>query len=126
VIPGGRIFVSRKLIAAALVEDELAGVIAHELGHLVVHQGAIDTTRQFKALGITSVTDRNDIFEKYNGLIDNINQKSGAFKVQDREKGQLFADQAGMFALVAAGYDAEAMSRFWDRITETQGKKVVG
>jgi Peptidase family M48 len=123
VIPGGRIFVSRKLVAAALAEDELAGVIAHELGHLVVHQGAIDTTRQFKALGITSVTDRSDIFEKYNRLIDNINQKPGAFKVQDREKGQLFADQAGMFALVAAGYDAEAMSRFWDRITETQGKK---
>lgn len=123
VIPGGRIFVSRKLVAAAVVEDELAGVIAHELGHLVVHQSAIDTTRQFKALGITSVTDRNDIFEKYNRLIDNINQKPGAFKIQDREKGQLFADQAGMFALVAAGYDAEAMSRFWDRITETQGKK---
>lgn len=123
VLPGGRIFVSRKLIAAALVEDELAGVIAHELGHLVVHQSAIDTTRQFKALGITSVSDRSDIFEKYNRLIDNINQKPGAFKVQDREKGQLFADQAGMFALVAAGYDGDAMSRFWDRITETQGKK---
>ncbi|HEY4425733.1 MAG TPA: M48 family metalloprotease [Pyrinomonadaceae bacterium] len=123
VLPGGRIFVSRKLIAAALAEDELAGVIAHELGHLVVHQSAIDTTRQFKALGITSVSDRSDIFEKYNRLIDNINQKPGAFKVQDREKGQLFADQAGMFALVAAGYDGDAMSRFWDRITETQGKK---
>src|SRR4026208_1597961 len=44
VLPGGRIFVSRKLVAAALTEDELAGVIAHELGHLVVHQGAINTT----------------------------------------------------------------------------------
>jgi WD40 repeat protein len=124
VFPGGRIFVSRKLVAAAQSEDELAGVIAHELGHLVVHQGAMDTTRLFKeVLGITSVTDRNDIFEKYNRLIDNIRQKPGAFKVGDREKGQLFADQAGMFALVAAGYDGEAMARFWDRITETQGKK---
>ncbi len=124
VLPGGRIFVSRKLVAAALTEDELAGVIAHELGHLVVHQGAIDTTRQFKeALGITSVGDRADIFEKYNRLIDSFRLKPGAFKVQDREKGQLFADQAGMFALIAAGYDGEAMVHFWDRITETQGKK---
>ena len=124
VLPGGRIFVSRKLVAAALTEDELAGVIAHELGHLVVHQKAIDTTRQFKeVLGVTSVTDRADIFEKYNRLIDNIRQKPGAFKVMDREKGQLLADQAGMFAFVAAGYEAEAIPRFWDRITETQGKK---
>src|SRR5678815_250370 len=97
VLPGGRIFVSRKLVAAALNEDELAGVIAHELGHLVVHQGAIDTTRQFKeALGITSVGDRRDIFEKYNQLIENSNKKREAFRPRDREKGQLFADQAGM------------------------------
>ena len=124
VLPGGRIFVSRKLVAAAQTEDELAGVIAHELGHLVTHEGAINTTRQFKeVLGVTSVTDRADIFEKYNRLIDNIRQKPGAFKVQDREKGQLFADQAGMFAFVAAGYEPEAIPRFWDRITEAQGKK---
>ena len=124
VLPGGRIFVSRKLVAAALTEDELAGVIAHELGHLVTHEGAIHTTRLFKeVLGVTSVGDRRDIFEKYNQLIENANRKREAFKPQDREKGQLFADQAGMFALVAAGYDADAMARFWDRITGTQGKK---
>jgi WD40 repeat protein len=124
VLPGGRIFVSRKLVAAAQAEDELAGVIAHEMGHLVTHEGAIDTTRQFKeVLGVTSVGDRADIFDKYNQLIDNYNKKPGAFRRGDREKGQLFADQAGMFALVAAGYDADAMARFWDRITETQGKK---
>ena len=124
VLPGGRIFVSRKLVAAAQAEDELAGVIAHEMGHLVTHEGAIDTTRQFKeVLGVTAVGDRADIFDKYNQLIDNYNKKPGAFRRQDREKGQLFADQAGMFALVASGYDPDAMARFWDRITETQGKK---
>jgi len=124
VLPGGRIFVSRKLVAAALTEDELAGVIAHELGHLVTHEGAINTTRLFKeVLGVTSVGDRRDIFEKYNQLIENSNKKREAFRPRDREKGQLFADQAGMFALIAAGYDAGAISRFWDRITETQGKK---
>ena len=124
VLPGGRIFVSRKLIAAAQAEDELAGVIAHELGHLVTHEGAINTTRLFKeVLGVTSVGDRRDIFEKYNQLIENANKKREAFKPRDRERGQLFADQAGMFALVAAGYDGEAMARFWDRIAGTQGKK---
>ena len=124
VIPGGRIYVSRKLVAAAQTEDELAGVIAHELGHLVAHQGAIETTRTLKELlGVTSVSDRRDVFDKYNQMIDNINRKPGALKVADREKGQLFADQAGFYALVAAGYDPDAMARFWDRVTGTQGKK---
>ena len=124
VIPGGRIFVSRKLVALAQNEDELAGVIAHELGHLVAHQGAIDTTRTFReVLGVTSVTDRRDVFDKYNQMLENLNRKPGGFKVQDREKGQLFADQAGLYALVAAGYDVAAMATFWDRIADTQGKK---
>ena len=32
-VAGGRVYVSRKLIAAVKNEDELAGVLAHELGH---------------------------------------------------------------------------------------------
>lgn len=124
VIPGGRVYLSRKLVAAAQTEDELASVMAHELGHLVARHSAIDVTRKFKeVLGVTQVGDRRDIFEKYNQLIENLGRKPDAIKVRDREKGQIVADQAGLFALVTAGYEAAAMARFWDRITETKGKK---
>jgi WD40 repeat protein len=124
VLPGGRIYVSRKLVAAAQTEDELASVMAHEMGHLVVHQGAMDMTRMLReVLGVTQVSDRRDVFDKYNQLIDNVARKPSAAKAQDREKGQLTADQAGLFALVAAGYDPGAMARFWDRVNETKGKK---
>ncbi|HWN11259.1 MAG TPA: M48 family metalloprotease [Pyrinomonadaceae bacterium] len=123
-LPGGRIYVSRKLVAMAESEDELAGVIAHELGHLVAREHSIDLTRRLReVLGITEVTDRRDIYEKYNLLIDNLNRKPGAFRERDREKGQLVADQIGFYALVNAGYDASAQSRLWDRATETKGRK---
>jgi predicted Zn-dependent protease len=118
------VYVSRKLVSAAQNEDELAAVISQELGHLVAHQSAIDTTRWLKeVLGVTQVGDRRDVFEKYNRLIENQRTKPEAFKVSDREKGQLAADQAGLFALVSAGYDPGAMAKFWDRIAETKGKK---
>jgi WD40 repeat protein len=121
VLPGGRIYVSRKLVALAQSEDELAGVIAHELGHLVSHESAIDITRRFKeVLGVSAVTDRRDIFEKYNQLIDNFRRKPEAFK--PRESGQMVADQAGFYALVKAGYDPSALARFWERLTETKGR----
>src|SRR5882762_8615891 len=43
-IAGGRVYVSRKIVALTKTDDELAGVIAHELGHIVTHQTAIQMT----------------------------------------------------------------------------------
>ena len=98
-------------------------MISHELGHLANRDTAIDMTRLFRqVLGVTAVTDRRDIFERYNQLIDNVMRKPDAFKQRDREKGQLTADQIGFNALVNAGYDPKAAARFWDRVTETKGK----
>ena len=123
VLPGGRIYVSRKLVGLAQNEDELASVISHELGHMAARDTAIEMTRRFKeVLGVTSVGDRRDIFERYNQLIDNVMRKPGAFKPRDREKGQLVADQIGFNALVNAGYDPKAAARFWDRANEVKGK----
>jgi predicted Zn-dependent protease len=56
-IAGGRIYVTRKLIGFAHSEDELAGVMAHELGHIVTHQTAIDYTRFLKSIGINEVSE---------------------------------------------------------------------
>src|SRR5689334_2211662 len=39
-LPGGRIYVARKLVALTRSDDELAGVLAHEMGHIVTHQQA--------------------------------------------------------------------------------------
>ena len=123
VIPGGRIYVSRKLIALAQSEDELAGVIAHEMGHLVTHESAINLTRLMKSvLNVTGVGNRQDIFDKYNELIENVRRKPEAFRTRDRESGQLAADQSGLYALIKSGYDPSALTRFWDRATETKGK----
>jgi predicted Zn-dependent protease len=54
-IPGGHVFQSRKLISFAANEDELAGVMAHELGHATVHHGAVDMSEFFrKILNVTA------------------------------------------------------------------------
>lgn len=123
VLPGGRVYVGRKLIAYARGEDELAAVISHELGHLASHETAVDMTRLFReVLGVTQVGDRRDVVEKYNQLMESFKLKPGAFKRGDRERGQVTADMIGFYALVSAGYDTAAEARFWDRITETKGK----
>jgi predicted Zn-dependent protease len=46
-LPGGWLYVNRGLIAAAADESELAGVIGHEIGHVVGRHGARQVTKQF-------------------------------------------------------------------------------
>ena len=53
-LPGGYIYVSRGLLALANSEDELAGVIAHEIGHVAARHAAQRETRQM-GVGILSV-----------------------------------------------------------------------
>ncbi len=123
VLPGGRIYVSRKLIAQAQTEDELAGVLGHEVGHVAARQGSIQMTRLFReVLGVTEVRDRRDVFEKYNQLVENAARRPRAGGKDETEKEQLVADQIGLFAVARAGYDPESFARFWDRFTETKGK----
>jgi predicted Zn-dependent protease len=75
-IAGGRVYISRKLIAALKNEDELAGVLVHEIGHLSTHQTAINITRALRLrLHITEVTDRDDIFKNIH-LLYNTPSKS--------------------------------------------------
>ena len=77
---GGYIYLSRRLIALAQSEDELAGVLGHEIAHIVTHQAAIDISRDFNTvLGVTKVGDRKDIFDKWNQLIDDAKKKNYKF-----------------------------------------------
>src|SRR5262249_35990334 len=36
-LAGGQVYVSRKLVTLAHSDDEIAGLLAHELGHIVTH-----------------------------------------------------------------------------------------
>jgi len=65
-IAGGRVYVSRKIVAFAHNDDELAGVLAHELGHIVTHQSAIEMTRAFReVLSATQVGSRKTFFKHF-------------------------------------------------------------
>jgi hypothetical protein len=120
-LAGGRVYISRKLIATVKTEDELAGVIAHEIGHISTRQTAIQITRLFRIrLGITQVTDRADIFAKVHQMLSTPAKPQE--EEQREEKDQLVADRVGLFTMVRAGYAAESYSSFFDRISVNKGK----
>jgi WD40 repeat protein len=121
--PGGYVFLTRKLIAFTKTEDELAGVMAHELGHATVRHAASDISELFKKiLNVTQIGDRKDITEKFNLLLERERTKSVSRGSGHESAQQLEADRIGLFAMVAAGYDPNAFSEFFSRLTEEKAK----
>ena len=120
---GGRIYITRKMIAFVRSEDELAGIIGHEMGHGIVRHSSIDLTRAFKeVLGVEQVTDRKDIYDKFNLLLDRQNTKRVRVRPGHEDQQQLEADKLGLYAMAAAGYDPNAFTSAWDRLADTKGK----
>src|SRR5262249_49848141 len=75
-IPGGRIYISRGMVALLHGPDEMAAILAHEMGHITTHQGAVDTTMLLQqVLGVSQVRDRQDIQKKLNDLYANWRRK---------------------------------------------------
>jgi len=116
-IAGGRVYVTKKLIGFVHSEDELVGVLAHELGHIVTHQSATDYTRFFKTIGVTEVKDSADIETKFHQLLE-----SGKRLEVREEDRQMEADRVGLELTALAGYKADALADFYDRLTNNQGK----
>lgn len=120
---GGRIYITRKMIAFVRNEDELAGIIGHELGHGIVRHMSVDMSRTFKELlGIDQVGDRKDIYDKFNLLLDRQRTKRLRPRPGHEDEQQLEADRIGLFAMTAAGYDPNAFATTWDRLADTKGK----
>ncbi len=128
-VGAGRIYVTRKMVAFLRNDDELAGMLGHEMGHILTHQNAIEMTRTFHdILGVNSVGDRKDIVDKFNRMLDSIARDRGALlktverQQREEEPHQYEADRVALYAAAAAGFSPPAFVEFYDRLALTQGK----
>lgn len=123
-IPGGHIYVSRRIIALAQNEDELAGLIGHEIGHIITRQPAIDLTRAFATvIGVNQLGDRADVAQKWNRLMDMAATRTEKHSQKREEEEQLIADRIAMYAMTRAGYQPSHYVEFFDRLAQTRGNK---
>jgi WD40 repeat protein len=121
-LPGGRVYVSRKLISSLRSEDELAGIVAHELGHVVTHQIAISMSGEFRqVLRVNHVADRSDVFDKFQRMQE-VWRLHPPHSEEESEQDQYVADAVSIYVLGRSGYNPRALVDWWDRMTETHGK----
>lgn len=125
--PGGYIAVNSGLIAITQSESELAGVIAHEIGHITQNhlQRAFEDSKKDAPLmalvllgaiaagsGAHSGDSSMAVLAAGQGLIA---QKSINFTRKD----EVEADRVGIQTLANAGYDPRAMASFFERMQDT-------
>jgi predicted Zn-dependent protease len=115
-LPGGYVYVSRGLLALANGEDELAGVVGHEIGHVAARHSAQRQTRgQLAGLGAAIATIGAAILGG-GQLAEGVGQlaQAGAAgwlasfsREQERQ-----SDEIGQQLAAKAGYDPAAIATF--------------
>ncbi len=123
--PGGLILVSRGMVDLCSTEDELAAVLAHEIGHVTGKHGlrAIKNSRLTSAFTIIATEsarnfggeDLKELVNDYDGSISDI---TGTLVVSGYSRGlEQEADTAAIQILERVGYDPWALKKM---LTEMQ------
>jgi beta-barrel assembly-enhancing protease len=74
--PGGRVFITRGLYKLAKNDDELAGILAHEIGHIDRRHALRIIARGELLAGVSElVSERSADFAKYEEVIGNISKE---------------------------------------------------
>ena len=124
--PSGLIFVSRGMLRLTRSEDDLAAVLAHEIGHIQHRHGlkAIRTSRITTALTSAALTGAQfatsaevaELTAAFEGSITDITStliNSGYSRGAERE-----ADEAAVEIMKRVGYDPTALIRVLERMGE--------
>lgn len=116
-LPGGYVYVSRGLLALVDSEDELAGVIGHEIGHVAARH-AVQRLSRAAPLGVITGLGAA-LTGIVSPLIGNVVGSAGALAQEivlapyDREQ-ERQADRLGQELAARAGWDPAAMARILD------------
>ena len=116
-LPGGYIYVTRGILALANSEAEVAGVLAHELGHVVERHSAERYSKQ-QIAGIGSIL--GAILTQSEAVGQILGAGSQLYLLNNSRQDEYEADAVGTDYLTAAGYDPYSMSSFLGNLERQQ------
>ena len=121
-LPGGKIAISRGLLALASNEAEVAGVLAHEVGHVTArHSAERIASAQAAQIGVMGATILGSILAGEAGARagQQLSGNVAMVAIQSYSRSQeLEADKLGIRYMVRAGYDPQAMVDFLATLRE--------
>lgn len=119
-LPGGPTFVHTGLILAAADEGQLAGVLAHEMSHVVLRHGTNQASKanlvKIPVLLAAAVTG-NDL------LVQLTNMGAMGLLLKFSRTSESQADAMGTRIMSEAGYDPTAMAHFFEKLQSEGGSR---
>ena len=121
-LPGGPIFVNVGTIQAADNEAQLAGVIAHEISHVVQRHGTRAATKQMAAqlplAAIGGILGGGTLGQM---ATQGISFGIGSYFLKNSREAEKEADLLGTDIMYDTGYDPHAMAQFFEKIKQQGG-----
>ena len=122
-LPGGPLYVNVGTIQAADNEAQLAGVMSHELSHIIQRHATRAATKQYKAqvgLGILGAVLGGSVGGQLAGA--GISFVAGSYFLKNSRQSEKEADLLGTDMMYDAGYDPIQLPKFFEKI-EAEGSQ---
>jgi beta-barrel assembly-enhancing protease len=121
-LPGGPMYVNTGMIAAAKSEDEMAGVMAHEISHVALRHGTAQVTKAQKYSTLSSILGMGGAI--VGGPLGQVAQMGsqgvGMYLLKYSREYETEADLLGARIMAQAGYDPRQLANMFQTI-ESQG-----
>lgn len=123
-LPGGPMYVNRGLITMSRNEAELAGVLAHEMSHVILRHGTEQASKAY--LGKAGLSILGGLLGKSGSTSQMVNAVGGfglnAAFLKFSRSDELEADALGAELMAKAGYDPVAMATMFAMLRSEQGR----
>jgi predicted Zn-dependent protease len=125
-LPGGPMFLNRGMLQAARTDDEVAGVMAHELSHVVLRHGTLQAAKaqKFQLGAIAGQVLGSIVGGKKGAIIAQGSQIGlGTYFMKYSREYEREADLLGAQIMARAGYDPRQMANMFRTIQREGGSR---
>lgn len=119
-LPGGQIFITAGLLGRLKTEDQLAGILGHEIGHVVHRHSSVQMakTEFLQGLAGAAMASAGDM-----GAGQIASYVAQVKMLKYGRDDELEADEFGVKQMVASGYNPQAMIEVMEILHEAGGGK---
>jgi len=124
-LPGGPMFINTGLLRAVDNEAQLAGVMGHEMSHVILRHGTNQASKanliQLPAMLAAQMAGKSTMMGQLAQL--GIGIGAGSVLLKFSRSAETQADLMGSHLMAEAGYDPMEMARFFNKLNEQGGQR---